>query len=284
MESTDPEELRAELRECWESAAEGWGDPAEPFYAAALPISHWMVEHLAPQPGQTVLELAAGRGDTGFLAAELLHPGGKLICTDGAEAMVEIARQRGEQLGIRGVEYRTMELEWLDVPTATLDGILCRFGYMLIVDPEAALREARRALRPGGRLVIAVWSTADVNPWVATAGEELRRLGLAPPSEPGAPGPFSLGEPGAVEALIEDAGFDAPTVEPIDITLRAPDPDAAWEIVRAMSPSVRTLLPTLAPADVYRLRDALDARWAPYVADDGTLAVPGRALGVATEA
>src|SRR4051794_1149730 len=102
-----------------------------------------MVQQLDPQPGQTVLELAAGRGDTGFLAAELLHPGGRLICTDGAEAMVEVARRRGEALGVRAVEYRTMEVEWLDASAASIDGILCRFGYMLVVDPEAALREAR---------------------------------------------------------------------------------------------------------------------------------------------
>src|SRR5205085_7442156 len=126
---TDPEELRVVLRERWESVATRW-ESAEVLLTGMLPVAHWMVDHLAPQPGQTVLELAAGRGDVGFLAAELLHPGGRLILTDGAEAMVEVARRHGAALGVTtGVEYKPMELEWIDEKLATIDGILCRFGY-----------------------------------------------------------------------------------------------------------------------------------------------------------
>src|SRR3954470_21305109 len=100
----DPEAERAASRESWESVAAGWESGADAFYDGALPVSHWMVDRLQPQPGQTILELAAGRGDVGFLAAELLHPGGKLISTDGAEAMVEVARRHGERRGVRDVE------------------------------------------------------------------------------------------------------------------------------------------------------------------------------------
>src|SRR5688500_18234249 len=108
-----------------------------------------MVDAIRPQTGHMVLELAAGPGDSGFLAAELIAPGGKLICTDGAEGMIAAARERAERLGIANAEFRTMELEWIDLPAASVDGILCRFGYMLAIDPEAALRDARRVLKPG---------------------------------------------------------------------------------------------------------------------------------------
>ena len=286
MASMDPEEQRAQQREGWEGIASGWETAAEPFYAGALPVSHWMVDQLRPQPGQTVLELAAGRGDTGFLAAELLHPGGRLICTDGAEAMVEVARRRGQALGARGVEYRMMELEWLDEKAASIDGILCRFGYMLAIDPEAALREARRVLRPGGRLVIAVWAPQEHNPWLTVVAEESRRLGFldTPPPPPGTPGPFALSAPGVVEELVEGAGFDAPLVEPIDLTFTAAGLDAWWDTQSAMSPTMQAVVAGLSPAEHYALRDAVDARLAPYVAADGSVALPGRALGVATEA
>jgi SAM-dependent methyltransferase len=280
----DPEEERAASRERWESVAAGWESGADAFYDGALPVSHWMVDRLQPQPGQTILELAAGRGDVGFLAAELLHPGGRLISSDGAEAMVEAARRRAAQLGVDNVEFKPIDLEWIDAKLATIDGILCRFGYMLAVDREHALREARRVLRPGGKIVIAVWDVPEANPWLTVFSAAARELGLAPPPSADEPGPFSLSADGAVGELLQDAGFDTPAVEPIELTFRTPTLDALWETQRALSAMMRTLLEGLSPADHYKLRDAAEARWAPYTAADGSVALPGRALGVVAEA
>jgi SAM-dependent methyltransferase len=276
----DPEAERAASRERWESVAAGWESGADAFYDGALPVSHWMVDRLQPQPGQTILELAAGRGDVGFLAAELLHPGGKLISSDGAEAMVEAARRRAAQLGLDNVEFKPIDLEWIDAKLATIDGILCRFGYMLVVDPEHALREARRVLRPGGKLVIAVWDVPEANPWLTVFSAAARDVGLAPPPSADEPGPFSLSAPGAVGEMLQDAGFDIPIVEPIELTFRTPTLEALWETQRSMSPGMRKLLDGLAPADHYKLREAVEERWAPYVTADGTVSIPGRAIGV----
>lgn len=67
----DPEQERADARERWEAIAPSWEQKVQGYLDGALPVAHWMVQALDPQPGQTVLELAAGRGDVGFLAAEL---------------------------------------------------------------------------------------------------------------------------------------------------------------------------------------------------------------------
>jgi SAM-dependent methyltransferase len=283
-DENDPEEQRADARERWENAAPRWEDRVGGFLDGTLPLAHWMVDALAPRPGQRVLELAAGRGDVGFLAAELLVPGGTLISSDGAEAMVKVAEAHGAQLGLTNVEYKPMELEWVDAKLASLDGILCRHGYQHAVDPEAAFREARRVLKPGAKLVLAVWSTAEENLWLSAINTAAEDLGLQEPAAPDTPGAFALSDPQRLADLIEDAGLDAPTIEPVDLTFTAPSADDWFETLRAMSSSLQPLLDGLAPADHYRFRDAVDAAWAPFTQPDGTVAIPGRSLGVVAEA
>src|SRR5438270_479599 len=90
----EPEEQRAVLREGWERSAPGWGERAAAVRDWGMPVSTRMIDRLNLQPGQRVLELAAGPGDTGFLAAEIVAPGGGVvISSDGAEAMVEVERR-----------------------------------------------------------------------------------------------------------------------------------------------------------------------------------------------
>jgi len=154
MAPMDAETFRATSRERWESAAEGWARHREAMQRDAMPVSQWLLDAIDPQPGQTILELAAGPGDTGLLAAQRVAPDGRAIITDGADAMVEVARARAQELGVENVELRAMEAEWIDLPAASVDGVVCRWAYMLLADPEAALRETRRVLRPGGRVAL----------------------------------------------------------------------------------------------------------------------------------
>src|ERR1700742_557819 len=177
MSPLDPDLYRVESREGWERAAEGWGNIANRFHDWAVGVSATMVDALAPQPGDRVLELAAGPGDTGFMAAELIAPGGMLISSDGAEAMLEVARARAAAQHISNVEFRQLELEWIDLDTASVDGVLCRWGVMLIADPESAAREIRRVLKPGGRAALAVWDTPETNPWATIPRRAMIELG-----------------------------------------------------------------------------------------------------------
>src|ERR687896_1741169 len=107
-----------------------------------------------PQPGETILELAAGTGDTGFDAAERLGAEGRLISSDFSPAMLDEAQKRGVERGVENVEYRVIDATKVALEDDSVDGVLCRFGYMLMTDVEAALSETRRGLRPGGKLAL----------------------------------------------------------------------------------------------------------------------------------
>jgi ubiquinone/menaquinone biosynthesis C-methylase UbiE len=279
----DPEQFRAVSRERWEAAARGWSARREAFQSAATPVSAWLVDAVGPEPGQTILELAAGPGDTGLLAAERVRPDGKVILTDGAEAMVEVAKARAEELGLSGlVEVRPMEAEWIDLPTASADGVLCRWGYMLLADPEAALRETRRVLRPGGRVALAVWDTPAANPW--SMGGLLLDLGVVEPRDPGEPGPFALADPGRVRDLLQDAGFGEVVVDAVDFAFMAPDADAWWAQQLDCSPTLSEAVRDLSPADHYKLRDAVDAFLEDFTQPDGSLRIPARTLAASATA
>jgi SAM-dependent methyltransferase len=279
----DAEAYRADSRASWERVAAGWARTRADLQRAAAGVSEWMLDAVDPRPGQTVLELAAGAGDTGLMAAQRVAPDGRAIITDGAQRMVDVARARAEELGVTNAELRPMEAEWIDLPAASVDAVLCRWGLMLLVDPEAALREMRRVLRPGGRLAVAVWDAPEHNPWIAVAREALVRLGVLPPP-PDEPGPFALASSVRLADLIDAAGFDDVEVDTVDVTFDVASLDAWWDHLALSSPRLSEAVAGLSPADHYRLRDAVDAAYAPWVGDGGRVRLPGRTLVAAATA
>ena len=275
MPPTDPEQYRAMSRAAWADAAGAWGTYRDVMQAAGEPVSQWMVDAIDPQPGHRVLELAAGSGDTGFLAAELIEPGGVLISSDHVDAMVDQARARAAELEITNVEFRTIDADWIDLPTASLDGVLVRWGYMLFADPATALRETRRVLRPGGRVALAAWADPAENPWAFAPRAELGAMGAIVPPDPGAPDMFAFRDPRRIQSLLEEAGFTDIAIEQIEIVYRYRSLDDWWDTMLDISVTVRKAVGALTPAQRDDLRDAVDARLAQYVADDGAVALPG---------
>jgi SAM-dependent methyltransferase len=281
----DAEAYRAESRETWESAAAGWALEREAFQRDTIAVSRWLLDAAHLQPGHTVLELAAGPADLGLMAAELVAPDGKAIITDNAEGMLEAARARAEELGATNVEIRPMEAEWIDLPAASIDAVLCRWGYMLLADPEAALRETRRVLRPGGRVALAAWAGPEDNPWLARLGHVLVEHGVMEPEPPDRPGPLAFARrPGQIEELLDAAGFDDIETDTVDFAFRAASLDDWWEQSMRRSGRFLRAVTALDPAEHYRLRDAVDAAYAPYVRDDGSVEIPARALVAAASA
>jgi SAM-dependent methyltransferase len=267
---------RQETRERWASTAAGWEKHAGALARSSMPVSTWMVDAIAPQPGQTVLDLAAGPGDTGFLAAELIQPGGTLICSDVVPDMLTVAQRRAEALGIANVRFRQIDAQAIDQPAASLDGVLCRWGYMLMPDPEAALRETRRVLRPGARVALAVWTARDENPWSALVADELIARGLVEPADPTQPGQFTWAPEGIIADRLEAAGFVQYEVDALGFAMRYASVEAWWEMTRDMARSVRDAADAMDARTVADVLEALRAAAAPWTAGDGSLALPAR--------
>jgi SAM-dependent methyltransferase len=280
----DADALRAELLERWGRAAAGWSKRAERMREFELPVSAWMLDHAGLQPGLRVLELAAGPGETGFLAAELIRPGGALVCSDATDEMLEVARARANELGIENVEFKRIELEWIDLDTASVDVVLCKWGLMFAVDPEAALREARRVLRPGGRIALAVWDEPPANPWATITTRALVELGHTTPPNPEAPGMFALAPPGRLRNVLEDAGF-------IEVWVESLDPSRAFDSVEeyiAETDDLSSMFGEVFDPLSDEQRAEVVAKVAelaqPYVEPDGVVRFPARSLVAAAEA
>jgi SAM-dependent methyltransferase len=231
-----------------------------------------------------VLELAAGPGDTGLLAAELISPGGTLICSDVAEPMLDAARERAKSLGIDNAEFKTIDVEWVDEPAASLDAVLCRWGYMFAADHGAAFRESRRVLRPGGRVALAAWDEPAHNPWWTELGAEMLEQGLVSPPEPGTPGPFALSRPGYLQGLLDDAGFTDVEISPLELEWTYESFDAYWEMTQDLSRALAAALELTDERGARALTDGMRERLAHYTGDDGTVRLPARPLLATAEA
>ncbi len=272
----DPAAYRAASRQGWGSVAGGWGRHAPSQMRAAMPVTAWMVDAAAIQPSFALLELAAGQGEVGFMAFELAQPGGSLICSDFSPEMLSEAQRRAQALGVRGdVRFKQIDAESIDLPAGSVDVVLCRWGFMLIADPGAALRECRRVLRPGGRLSLAAWAGPEENPWSAVMARIMVQRGLAERTPPGQPGQFAWAEPGLIRERLQEAGFvNDVVVEDVAFRFRETF-DEWWSRTLEMSRSgavVRGLEPDARDGLEAALREALAA----YDEGDGTLAMPAR--------
>lgn len=278
--SFDREAYREQSLATWNEMAAGWEDRREWLMRVTGLVNEWIADRADPQPGQTLLEVACGTGDLGFIVAERVGDGGRVVSTDFAPEMVDVARRQGEARGAGNVEHRVLDAERMDLDDDSFDGAVCRWGYMLMSDPAAALRETRRVLRDGGPLAFAVWRTPDRNPWAAVPGMTLVQRGHMPPPQPGMPGIFALGEEPRLRELVTGAGFADPQIEEIAFEFHYPDADDVWDaIVRLAGPLAEVVL-KLDEDEQRATREAILENLAPYRSDDGSYSAPAATWGV----
>jgi ubiquinone/menaquinone biosynthesis C-methylase UbiE len=206
-EGSGAADVRMHLRRMWGSVASGWEEHATWVDARGSRVAEKMLELADPQPGDRVLELACGAGGVGLAAAERVAPDGEVVVSDVAPEMTSIASARADALGLTNVSSRELDLERIDEPAASYDVVLCREGLMLVPDPERAVSEIRRVLRPGGRVALAVWGPRERNPWLGIVFDSVSAQLGVPMPPPGIPGPFSLEDADRLTSLLSTAGL-----------------------------------------------------------------------------
>jgi ubiquinone/menaquinone biosynthesis C-methylase UbiE len=251
--------------EHWQEMAPGWERARDVLWRGTEAVSRRLVQLLDPRPGQTILDLAAGVGETGFLAAPRLVPGGLLISSDRSPRMVEAARRLAETRGIGNVEFRVLDSQRLELGDGSVDGVLCRFGYIL---EGRALTEVRRVLRPGGRLAFSAWAERGESSWTAVPRDVLVERGhlRRRPPKP-------AWDAATIERLLRAAGFAETAVEPMTAGYRFADADELWLYVSELLGRVSKTIAELDAAEQQAVRAALEERVPTLALEDTSLNV-----------
>jgi ubiquinone/menaquinone biosynthesis C-methylase UbiE len=268
--STD---FRAQSYEIWQRMAAAWDRDRRWMSETTQELTEWLVDALDPKPGQTILELAAGLGETGYLAAARTGPEGKVISTDFAPNMVEAARADAQRLGLDNVEHRQLDAEEMDLPDESVDGVLCRWGYMLLADPVAAFRETRRVLRAGGAVAFSVFAEAERNPWASVPGRLLTEITGSGP-DPSAPGILAMGDPNRTRSLVEAGGLEVQRMEELPLTWRYDDFAGYWRYLNEIAGALSVRIAALTDEQRETFRTRLEEAVEPYRTESG-LALPG---------
>lgn len=263
----------------WSSVAPAWESYRERVFNQVRAVSDWLVEQIDPQPGKTVLELTAGPGETGFLIAPRLEPGGRLISSDFSPEMVAAAERGASAKGIDNIDFRVLDAQQIDLPDSSVDAVLSRFGLMLVPEQEKAMGEIRRVLKEGGRGAYATWGPPDRNLWLFQIVMALLQNGVAPPGDPfAAGGVFSLASPERNIELVKSGGFDNVNVEELSGTMQFESPDDYWTFNTSVAGPLAQLVNSLGPEQIGAIRKTLDASLTPFQKDGG-LELPWVSIG-----
>ncbi|MBM2293849.1 methyltransferase domain-containing protein [Sulfitobacter pseudonitzschiae] len=239
------------------------------------PVLDVVLEHAALQAGETVLDIGCGTGAATLRAAQAVGPQGAVHGYDISPVLLELAAKRNADLP--QVTLTQADAQTHVFAKGAADALISRFGVMFFADTTAAFANLARALRPGGRMVMAAWGPAHLNPWFMDPARVARdRLGTPPKVDRTLPGPFAFEDADRVTRLLGAAGLDV-TVTPVDLHLGALDTlDALADQSCHIGPAVGIMRDFNATdADRAAIRDGIAQAFSAYDTDTG-VRVPAR--------
>ncbi len=240
----DPAAFKAQQREQWSNAAEGWRKHWSVFEKGAQPLSDRLMELAQVEPGKRVLDVATGIGEPAMTAARRVGASGSVVAIDQAPQMLAIARERMQTAGMRNVELVEGDAETVALPPDSFGAVVCRWGLFFFPDPVGTLARLRASLVPGGWLAAAVWGQPERVPMISLPFAVLSRELGQPPALPSGPSPFALSEPATLEQAVRDAGFADVQSEPFTVTFEFASLDALLSHLGDVSAPLRTVMAT----------------------------------------
>jgi SAM-dependent methyltransferase len=210
--STDPSATRTN----WNERAERWRLRQAERTEVYGPATELMLDLAGVQTGNRVLDVACGMGDQTLLAARRIGPKGYVLAIDNSSSMLNGAVEAVRTAGLTNVETRLMDAENLDLAADSFEAVICRLGLMLFSNPPKALKGMFQVLKPRGKAIALVRSTAEMNPYEGIPWVVVHRLGgTTPPA-------FKLSEPGSLEDAFSNSGFSDVTVHEVSVKRRIP--------------------------------------------------------------
>jgi len=228
MQSFD--EIRDAQRAAWAGLSAGWEKWDAVIMAQLAPVSAAMIERLDIAADQQHLDIAAGTGEPGLTIATLA-PRGRVVLTDLAPEMLDVAARRAAAQGITNVETKACSADDLPFDDATFDSISVRFGYMFFPDMATATAEFARVLRPGGSLCASVWVKPEENLWTTIAMQAIATEIVLTPADPDRPNMFRCAAPRYVGDFYEAAGLRDVAEWDVGVELVTQSPAQYWDMI-----------------------------------------------------
>jgi SAM-dependent methyltransferase len=235
----------------WDRISQLYLDEIDPRFA---PVIQGVIRRAGLTLGENVLDLGTGTGSLAIEAAALVGATGRITGLDISPEMLSLAKERVAKSGHTNIELREGRAEEIPAEDATLDVVLASLSLMYVIDRAAAARELRRVLRPGGRVVAAVWAGSercDIVLFQQTAGK------FAPPPPVSGVGPGALADPAAFLAQLAHAGISAHT-EVEELGFDFDKFELAWEVLAGVTTA------QLAPERRQEAKEAVQAVMWPH--------------------
>ena len=228
-------------QDAWKQFSAGWRKWDEIMMNFTRPISNEMIRMLQIRGYENVLDVATGTGEPALTIASRLK-NGKVTATDLSEEMLQTTLQNAEKRKIKNVETKVCDASSLPFPDHAFDVVICRLAMMLFPQPEVALKEMLRVLKPGGKIVAAVWNVPEKNFWVTAMMSTIREHMKLPLPSPDAPGIFRGAREGLIKNLFQQAGLKNVIQKEINGKLECNSPEEYWELMSEAGAAIAAAL------------------------------------------
>ena len=219
------------VRADWAGRGRHWDRRADEIAEQAARMNAPLIEAAEIAPGQQVCDIATGAGEPALSVAALVGAEGRVFATDLCPEMMLGARRRAAAQGLRNITFRTADMLALPDADSAFDRVICRFGLMFCPTPARAAAEARRVLKPGGRVAYLVWGPREETTmfvvFVAAAEAVLGPLDTV--DDVDLARPFSLGAAGTLAQALTDGGLTQVEEREVRFAPRVPSAAPFWQ-------------------------------------------------------